>query len=128
MKIGLMALAIALSTMFISCDDEKNNTTDIVGTWRWQSSCGGVVGCLYATSTNYKTLRITDTMIEYSENGKITGSEPYTINSLTGDDISKTYEIEVSNGGILTVSVQDNVLIIEAIPVTSVYKRTFSPK
>lgn len=66
-------------------------------------------------------------MIEYSENGKITGSEAYTINSVTGDNNSKTYEIEVGNGGILTVSLQDDVLTIAAIPVVSIYKRTFSP-
>lgn len=128
MKIGLLALAFTLSATFISCDDEKNNTTDIVGTWRWQSTCGGFVGCLYASSTNYKTLRITETTMEFSENGKTTGSGSYTINSVTGDDISKTYEIEVSDGGLLTVSVENNLLTIEAIPTTSVYKRTFSLK
>jgi hypothetical protein len=123
MKIGLLTLTFAFGVTFTSCDDERHNTTNIVGTWSWQSTCGGVVGCLYATSTNHKILRITDTMMEYTENGKITGSEPYTINSVTVDHISKTYEIEVSNGGTLTVSVQDSLLIIEALPITSVYKR-----
>ena len=123
MKIGLLALVFTIGTIFISCDDEKHSTTDMVGSWRWQSTCGGVVGCLYATATNYKTIRITETMIEYSENGKITGIEAYTINSVTGDGISKTYEIEVSNGGILTASVQGTMLTNEAIPAVSVYMR-----
>src|SRR5262245_12176270 len=85
----------------LSCDDDEIPvSTKLEGTWSWQSSCGGFVGCVYPDSKNFKTLTITETLLELNDSGKITMSGPYTVKSITGDDTSKTYELELSSGEI----------------------------
>ena len=118
-------LSLLIVLIILSCDDDETPVSlKLEGTWTWESTCGGVVGCLYPDSKNFKTLKITETLLELNENGKITISGPYTVNSVTGDDTSKTYEIELSDGAIWPMSIQDNVLSIEFVVVTSVYKRS----
>jgi len=124
MKCLYLSFVAILSTALVSCEDEVPVTTNLEGTWTWQSFCGGVAGCSYASLTDYKILRITPTLIELKERGKITVSEPYTINSVTGDNSSKSYEIELSDGEIWTVWIQSNFLTVEGFPgMRSIYKR-----
>lgn len=123
MKCLFLSFVFILSVALVSCEDEVPETTNLEGAWTWQSSCGGFAGCSYSSFTDYKILRITDTLIELKERGKITLSGPFTIKSVVGDDSSKTYEIELSDGEIWTVSIQNNLLTVGGFPVTSIYKR-----
>jgi hypothetical protein len=124
MKCRILLFVFILGVAFVSCEDEIPVTTNLEGTWNWQSFCGGVAGCSYASFTNYKILRITPTHIELKERGKITVSELYSINTVTGDDRAKTYEIELSDGEIWTVWIQNNFLTTEGFPgMRSIYKR-----
>jgi len=123
MKCRFLSFVFVLSIALVSCEDEVTKTTNLEGAWTWQSSCGGIAGCFYASFTDYKILRITNTLIELKERGQITISAPYTIKSVAGDDRSKTYEIKLSDGEIWTLSIQNNLLTLGGFPVTSVYKR-----
>ena len=123
MKYRFLSFAFILGVALVSCEDEVPETTNLEGAWTWQSSCGGIAGCFYASFKEYKILRITETLIELKERGKITMSGPYTIKSVIGDDRLKTYEIDLTDGEIWTVSIQNNFLTIEGFPMTSVYKR-----
>jgi hypothetical protein len=123
MKSSLLSYIFILGVIFVSCDDETPVTNSLEGPWSWQSSCGGIVGCVYPNSKDYKTLRITDTLLELNESGKITMSGNYTINSVNGDDKSKTYEIELSDTTEWVIVIEDNFLSMQTLPVISVYKR-----
>lgn len=107
----------------MSCEEDEPEPANIEGTWIWQSSCGGFVGCVYTNSTDYKTLLFTETLVELNESGKITLSGNYTVKSVTGDDNSRTYEIELADGTEWTASIQHDLLTIQAAVITSVYKR-----
>lgn len=118
-------LSLLILLALTSChDDEIAVSPKLEGTWNWQSSCGGFVGCVYPTSKDSKTLTITETSVELNDNGKITMSGTYTVNSTTGDDNSRTYEMELNDGAIWTATIENNVLSIHNVVVTSVYKRT----
>ena len=123
MKAILFSLLFIFGIALVSCEDDETEPANIEGTWIWQSSCGGFVGCVYTNSTDYKTLLFTKTLLELNENGKITLSGTYTVNSVTGDDNARTYKIELSDGTLWTVSIQHDLLTIEASVITSVYKR-----
>ena len=123
MHVKILLVILLVVVTFCSCDDETPKSVNMEGTWAWESSCGGFVGCVYSNSTDQMTLTITDTLLEINERGKIVMSGPYTIKSVTGDGHSKTYEIELSDGTIWTASIKGNVLTVEYAVITSVYKR-----
>lgn len=121
----VLSILFIVGSAVISCDDDEPSiSTKLQGTWIWQSTCGGFAGCVYPTSKNYKTLKITDTLLELNESGQITISGPYTINDVTGDDNSKTYEVELNDGEVWIVLIGNNILTIQGSPITSIYKRS----
>jgi len=80
-------------------------------------------GVFIQVSRTTRFCELQGTLIELKERGKITLSGPFTIKSVVGDDSSKTYELELSDGENWTVSIQNNLLTVGGFPVTSIYKR-----
>ena len=99
-------------------------SNDIKGQWIWKSSCGGAVGCVSSSQTNYRTLKISDTNVEIIDNGKITFNSNYSIINTTSSDHSKLYKIEFNGGLIWTLTISNNILSTDYASVLySVYER-----
>jgi hypothetical protein len=123
MRTGLCI--ILLSCLLAACHkDNVGVSNELKGQWHWKSSCGGVVGCVYASDTDTHTLSITESTIEISDNGDITFSKAYQVKKVISADNSKSYEIEFSDGTTWTGVVSDNHLTTEfATVIFSVYER-----
>src|SRR5687767_4633583 len=123
MRTGLSI--ILLTCLLAACNkDNVGVSNELKGQWHWKSSCGGVVGCVYASDTNSRTLTITESTIEISEKGDITFSKAYQVKKVTSADNSKSYEIEFSDGTTWTGVVSDNHLTTEfATVIFSIYER-----
>jgi hypothetical protein len=114
-----------LTCILSSCEQKDTGiSTRLTGQWNWKSTCGGVVGCVYSSPTNVKTLKITDSTIELTDNGQVTLEREYLINDVTDGDNSKVYEIEFTDGATWTGTVSNNTLNIDEFSfISSVYER-----
>jgi hypothetical protein len=93
----------------ISCDKNEIKISDsLKGQWKWKSSCGGIVGCTYASKTEVRTLIIDDLNFEITRNGVVEFKSSYHIKNTSTQDNAKVYEVEFTDGTSWTASISKN--------------------
>lgn len=124
MRTRLFIILLLTSVLSACHKDTVGVSKELKGQWKWKSSCGGVVGCLYASDTNTQTLSITDSNFEITDNGNITFNKTYLVKKLTHTDDARRYEIGFSDGTTWIANLRDNELTTEfASVIFSVYER-----
>jgi hypothetical protein len=123
MKVVLFMVIV--TCLLTGCDDRDATICySLKGHWTWKSTCGGVVGCVFASGTTYRTLKITDSTMEIVDNGLVTFQSEYSVQNVTDQDNAKLYQIELDDGIVWMVTISDNNLITDyASVIYSVYER-----
>lgn len=107
-----------------SCDKEEMAiSTELSGYWKWKSTCGGFVGCVYPSDAENKFMLITDTNIDMYQADDVISSSTYMIQNTTDTDSSKVYELALEDGSEWTATIENNNLTVHHIVFTSVYER-----
>jgi hypothetical protein len=107
MKTPLVIILVVC--LLMSCDKNEIKISDsLKGQWKWKSSCGGIVGCTYASKTEERTLIIDDSDFEIVHNGIVEFKGTYEIKSTSIQDNGKVYEIEFTDGTRWTASISKN--------------------
>jgi hypothetical protein len=119
---GILIIIVVLS--LTCCEDSIKISTEIKGHWKWKSTCGGIVGCVYPSKTNTQKMVIQEELLRQFTNSDLTFSKHYSIKSLIEQGNSVTYEIAVDDNGVWVVSISNNILTINYGSVMeSIYER-----
>lgn len=124
----LIFIFIVLLGVF-SCKSDDDNIlpeiefTDLIGTWNWVSTCGGITGaCGYPDEDNFYTIEFRDdlTFVKIS-NG--TFREELTYSVIEKDSYNR-YKIIFENGDYSSCRVQENALLMNSGLISSYEKIT----
>jgi hypothetical protein len=111
-------------TLTFSCVKEEISLTKLIGKWRWQSTCGGIVGCRIATETTNHFWIIDQSKIYFLDNEDTVSTSDYKIKGFSRKGISQIYELEFQNGSTLNATVENNIMEIDyGPPIVSIYKK-----
>jgi len=107
---------ILLTSLLFSCNkDDVGISNELTGQWYWESTCGGVVGCVSSTSENHMTMHISETEIVstvFNRDGKNSISRSYQLLDKQYLGGSTIYKIEFTDGKIFSMTVKKNNLSI----------------
>src|SRR5688572_10138340 len=124
MKKTLLLVLMALSVM--SCDEDLTEKKDITGIWKWERTCGGFVGCVYAETDSRKMMIITADRVIMKEHAAHAEIYSYQIVTKTESDTESSWEIKLSDGSKIIASVEKQsgaLAVAENSVMNSVYKR-----
>jgi hypothetical protein len=97
---------ILFCVTLLACDEDLTVARDIKGIWRWQNTCGGIVGCQYAGDDSKKTLIITADRVILKEDASHAEIYAYEILTTTEGETTSRWEIKLSDGSIILASVE----------------------
>jgi hypothetical protein len=127
-RIMKRALCLLLATIAIfSCSEDQDTrpSSSFKGKWIWKSTCGGFIGCTYASGSASQELMIGDSVIFQRQNGKLIWSDTYVLKNVSTNGDSVVFELEMSDGTTWICTVTHNELSVEFLSVMySVYRRT----
>lgn len=109
----------------IACEDNDSYSNNLKGKWDWKSTCGGFVGCVYASETGERSLIIESSSLKIiDQQQQVTFEHQYIVKKITRSENSTHYELELDNGAIWNAEVSNTTLdIIDSINFGSSYKR-----
>jgi hypothetical protein len=122
---NLRYLLVCVALFLHACDDsETKPTNSLEGEWNWKSTCGGFVGCVYATNDLRITLSFEGTNMATKENGDVIQVNTFTIKSVTEDAGVKTFNLVLNDGAEYAASIEGDLLTIGPnSTIVSVYER-----
>ena len=107
-------LSMLLVMALLACEkDQIEGRNELVGKWKWETSCGGFAGCVNASPDNQKLMIISGADIIINENDTTQSSFKYEITDQYDLDGTTVYEVELNSGAIWTVKVKQEKLVIE---------------
>lgn len=119
-----ITLLLLVSLSLTTCDyNDITASTEIKGRWEWKSTCGGIIGCVYASASNERTLIIGQKKLAIEQNGGSEFDTNYTIVKKIYLDDSASYELTIDNGSVWKAIIKNNYLIIEDGIASSEYQR-----
>lgn len=122
---NIAALFFLVGSLSSRCTyNDIYGSTSLKGEWEWMKTCGGIVGCVSASTTNQQRLIIDESTIREFSNGTLMYEGAYEIINMTTHDEKSVYELSVQNAGDWMAEVGRNSLSITRSFLFSTYKRT----
>lgn len=105
-------LPILLIFTFFSCSsDDDNLNTELIGTWTWTETSGGIAGTTEnpQTTGDQRSIKFTNTVVKRYLNGNLESEMNYELEEIENSKIQIIY----SDSNITqTVIIEDNILIL----------------
>ena len=117
---------LLIATIAFSCDEDLTDAKSITGVWKWQKTCGGFVGCVYAEDDSRKMLLITGDRVIMKEDAAHAEIYAYQTLNKTETETLLSWEIKLSDGSTMVASVEKqsgHLALKENSVVSSDYKR-----
>ena len=124
MKKALFLLLAAVA--LLSCDDDLSDGKDITGIWKWERTCGGFVGCIYAEDNSRKLMIITADRVIMKEDAAHAEIYSYQVLNKTETEALYSWELKLSDGSMVTASVEKqtgHMAVAQNSVINSLYKR-----
>jgi hypothetical protein len=122
----LFVALLACSVTIFSCDEDLSDSKDIKGVWKWENTCGGIVGCRYAETGSKKAMIITADRVIMKEDAAHAEVYAYEIMMKSESDSLVSWQLRLSDGSTLTASVEKEkgqLSIAANSVIVSTYKR-----
>jgi len=108
----------------IACDETNDAAATLKGQWKWKSTCGGFVGCVYPSQSDTRLMIIGDTQVVIFNDGDVAFSKNYSLRRLQRKHNSTIFELAFNDDLIWTCEVfADGLTIHHNSVITSEYER-----
>jgi len=117
---------LGLLAVFSACNHEDPTPSlSLKGVWKWQSTCGGIVGCVYSSDSQEQLLTINEHELTMRQNGDVTVQSTYTLQNVSSPNgNSRVYKILVDERLDYDIVIEGNKLTMDYHSlIVSVYHR-----
>jgi hypothetical protein len=128
----LLFLLAVSSLLFSACEKDTEATTDIYGTWQWESSIGGIGGQTLQPAVNTTVIiKVNkDKSFTIEKNGVETYKGNFSITNMNNKEVLVLNQgVSLSDGAALyenqSFSLQQNKLYLEDYMITDGYRHIF---
>jgi len=124
-KLRFIGLSMLLVFACDSNSDNENESSKLIGTWDWVSSCGGFTGgCWYPSAENYESIEFKANMTYIQKsNDLIILESTYAITDTITNGTDVLYTLEFDNGFSSRFRLINDTLSIEGGDFWKVYKK-----
>jgi hypothetical protein len=119
-------IVLAFLAVFSGCGHEDPAPSlSLNGVWKWKSTCGGIVGCVYSSDTQPEFLIVEEGKLTMRRNGEVTVQSTYTIQSISSPtEDSRVYKILLDGELDYDITIEGNKLTMDYHSmIVSVYQR-----